>query len=272
MSTELDAQSIIDSATRAAEPTIIGETLALVTVPDGGRVEIVDLEARQAPYRARPARKRGTFAVHNAESFCAYLNKHGVESSEVWADTIGNRIVGVIDAHASTEAGWADHRVTYAVQQTPAWQAWATHDGKLLDQATFAELIEDRSVDIVRPSAADMLELAQTFQATVGVSFESSKLLSSGERQIEYRETVDAKAGKAGRLEIPKDFDLALVPFEGADPYKVTARFRFRITDGALRIGYRLQRPQDVLREAFEGVVGDVETAVTQPVFRGVSP
>ncbi|WP_310962108.1 DUF2303 family protein [Nocardioides terrisoli] len=280
LSTSGDAQAIIDTATRAAEPTIVGDNLALVVVPDQGRVEVVDIEAKLASYRDHPQRKRGSFTVHNAESFCDYLAKHGVSATEVWADTIGNKIVGVINAHGGTKAGnevpaaagWADHRVTYAVQHTPAWKAWVEHNGKLLDQATFAELIEDRAVDIVRPSAADMLELAQHFYASKGGAFESSKLLSSGESQLVYREEIDAKAGRAGRLDIPKDFDLALVPFEGADTYKVTARFRFRIVDAALRVGYRLQRPEDVLREAFEGVVGQVESTVTEPVFRGVSP
>lgn len=262
-----NAQAIIDTATRAAEPHETFPGVYIVTVPDGGDVQVIDMEKQLD----EPRRKSGSFAVHDAASFCAYLKKHGGERSEVWADAIGHRIVGVVNAHGNGGAGWADHRVTYAAQLTPAWLAWATNDGELLNQSAFAELIEDRAVDIVKPSAADMLELAQTFQATVGVRFESSKLLSSGERQLAYREEVDAKAGRAGRMDVPKEFTLALMPFEGAEIYKVTARFRYRISDGALRVGYRLERPEDVLREAFEGVVSAVEAAVTQPVFRGVS-
>lgn len=283
-----NTQAVIDTATRAAEPTVLDRTERFhsVVVPAGGTLEVIDLEKQLDRYRERPRRKQGTFRVHDAESFVSYLGKHGLPESEVWADVTTSNLIAVVNAHATEAildepgadavdadqgAGWADHRVEYAVRPTQAWTTWLSSDGKLLDQNSFAELIEDRAVDIVAPAAADMLELAQTFQATIGVSFESSKLLSSGQRQLEYKETVDSRAGHRGRLEIPKEFTLGLVPFEGADPYKVTARFRYRITDGQLRIGYRLERPQDVMREAFLGVVDKVSEAVSQPVYRGVS-
>lgn len=276
-----DMQAVIDAA-RIGEAVPVGMSHLAFPLPDGGHVKVVDIESLVAPYRANPARKTGTFHAHDADTFAAYLAKHGTDDTEVWADVTGAKIVGVIDAHESAAgpvgefgplAGWAQHRVVYTVAHTKAWKAWTAHDGQLLSQSDFAELIEDRALDIVRPSAADMLELSQTFQATIGVNFESSKLLSSGERVLEYRETVDAKAGRAGKLEIPKDFDLALVPFEGADPFKVTARFRYRITDGVLRVGYRLTRPDDVLREAFESVVTALSRMDGTPdvIFRGTS-
>lgn len=276
-----DTGEIIAAAMAAARPTTFGDNeLATYIVPEGAKVETVDVAYYLDRYREHPRRKVGNFKVQDAQSFIAYLAKHGVTDSEVWADSVGAQIVGVINAHEGVDgpvgpdgplAGWGDHRVTYAVQTTTAWDAWAERDGQLMDQSTFAELIEDRAIDIIDPSAADMLELAQTFQATIGVKFESSKLLSSGERQLEYREQVEAKAGRAGQLVIPKAFKLALRPFEGAEVYGISARFRYRMADGALRVGYRLERPDDVLREAFEGVVKQVEDAVEQPVFRGVS-
>lgn len=269
-----DAQAVIDAATRAAGAMPVdperGRFVAF-SVPAGGDVEVVDLDALADKHRDTPKRKAGAYAVHDALSFIAYLGKHGTDATEVWADAAGCRIVGVLDAHGSQDAGWGGHRVTFAVQHTEAWRAWTALDGKLIEQAALAEHLENRAVDIVRPSAATMLEVAETFQATIGVNFESSKLLSSGERQFLYRETVDSKAGRAGQLEIPKDFDLALTPFEGASMYKVKARFRYRITDGALRVGYKLERPTDVIREAFSDVVTIIEGAVEAPVLRGVS-
>ena len=275
-----DAQAIIDTATAAALPApLVGGRLHAIAVPAGGSVQVIDIEEHLEKFRERPLRKTGTYAVHDGESFVAYLAKHGLDhETEVWADVTKARIVGVINGHLGTTgdglhdyAGWADHRITYDVQYTDAWLAWAKHDGKLLQQSQFAEHIEDRSIDIIRPAAADMLELAQHFQASSAASFESSKLLSSGQRQFEYKETVDAKAGRRGQLEIPKDIELALTPFEGASPYRVLARFRYRITDGALFVGYKIERPADLLREAFLGVVEKIEEGIEAPVFRGVS-
>lgn len=269
MTTNSDAQAIIDNALRSAQPHPVDETgkIQAFVVPVDSNVVLIDTEQ----YEDGPWRKKGRYAVHDADSFVGYFNKHAAIEAEVWADMVNSRIVGVCNAHSAGDAaGWEDHRVTYAVQQTLAWQAWVALDGKLLDQSRFAEHIEDRTVDIVDPSAAHMLELAQTFQATIGVSFESSKQLSSGERQLSYRENVDAKAGKAGQLDIPQAFKLALRPFEGADLFGVTARLRYRITGGQLAIGFRLERPEDVLREAFSSVVEQVEEGVSVPVLRGV--
>lgn len=272
-----NAQAIIDTAIAAADPVGLndGGRFFSVVIPDGGRLEVIDLEEKLDLHREAPRRKTGTYQVHDAETLVAYLAKHGDLDSEVWADVVGSKITAVLNAHRSADDGehaprWEDHRVAYQVKHTEAWQAWIGHDGKLMSQTDFAEHIEDRAIDIVVPSGAEMLELAQTIQATIGVSFESSKRLSSGERQLEYRETVDAKAGKKGQLDIPETFALAVRPFEGADTFKVVARLRYRIDGGNLRIGYRLERPNDVLREAFLSVVATVEERVEQTVFRGV--
>lgn len=276
-----DAQAVIDVAMDAAGTQPVDESFRFHTavVPAGGKVEVIDLEQHLEQFRDRPRRKKGLYTVTDAGSFVAYLEKHALPETEVWADVERSKVTAVINAHAADSvedataadrgANWEDHRLGFSVKHTDAWKAWAKYDGTLLDQSTFAEHIEDRAIDIIRPAAADMLELAETFQANIGVQFESSKALSSGERQFEYREQVDAKAGRRGHLEIPKDFDIAVRPFEGADVYKVLARFRYRITDGVLRIGYKLERPTDVLREAFLGVVSEIEGSVEAPVYRG---
>lgn len=268
-----DTQAVIDTAIRAAAPNELDNDgrLYTVVVPADGKVQVIDVEEHLEKFRETPRRKIGTYNVHDAESFNAYVAKHGDDSTEVWADVKAARITGVLNAHENGAAypRWEDHRVVYAVQHTPAWLAWAKLDGHMGDQSTLAEHLEDRALDILSPSAADMLELAQTFQATIGVTFESSKRLSSGERQLEYREQVDAKAGKAGQLGIPDSFVIAMRPFEGADPFKLTARLRYRITGGTLRIGYKLERPEDMLREAFLTVVENVAEGISVPVFRG---
>ncbi len=279
-----DTQPIIDAATRAAGPQNLDDDGRFHTLvaPDGS-FKLVDLEkVRDATeFAHKPRRKEGTYRVHDAQSFVEYLAKHHDADTEVWADAVAAKITGVLDAHEQTDgsipgARHEQHRVEYAVLFTEAWKAWAKYDDQLIDQESLAELFESRSIDIVTPSAADMLELAQSFHATTSSSFESSKRLSDGQSQFEHRQNIDATAGKKGQLTIPASFEIGLKPFEGADAFKVTARFRYRITNGVLRIGYKLDRPEDVLRQAFLSVVENVEEGIAakeitlnSPIFRG---
>lgn len=276
--THNDTQAIVDVALASAEPSPLAEGRDyVVMVPAGGHVERIDNDLDI--YRDRPRRKVGRVVVHDAASFVAYLDKHAVADTEVWADVPAARLVGVVNAHGPSDAsvaerpwgraGWGDHRVDLVLHPTPAWKAWAAKDRVMLGQVDFAEHVEDRLVDFVAPTGADMLELAQSFHATRSVKFDSSQRLASSETQLRYHEETEAKAGRRGDLAIPDTFELGLTPFEGAPAYRVTARLRYRITDGVLRLGYVLDRPEDVLRSAFLDIVEAVEQRIDQTVLRG---
>lgn len=264
-----EADAIAGIAAFASAPAQVHPGVFVTKVPNDARVETLDFTG--ASFMDKPRRPRGSWEVHSAVSLIAFLKKHGLSESEVWADRIRHRVVAVVNANGGSDGapGWGDHTALFAVQHTKAWEAWTKLDGKFVDQARFAEHIEDRLLDITSPPGAEMLEIAQSISATVGVRFESSKRLSDGERQFEYRETVDAQAGKAGRLEIPPHIEIGLRPFEGAPAYKVKARFRYRINGGDLLLAYALERPEEVINEAFDAVVAEIQDAVDQPVFFG---
>lgn len=273
-----NAQAVIDAATRAALPQKLdadGRFHSIVS-PDGA-VKVIDLEVERdkAEHAHKPRRKTGEYRVHDADSFVAYLAKHADANTEVWADAVAAKITGVLDAHDVDQPRHEEHRVVYGVLLTEAWKKWTAFDGQLLDQEDFADLVEERAIDVVQPTGAEMLEIAQTFRATVGANVESTVSLSTGQRQFAYREEIDGKAGKTGQMEIPETFTLGLRPFEGADAFKITARLRYRLRNGQLRIGYKLERPEDVIREAFLSVVEKVQAGVADlgriesPIFLG---
>lgn len=276
---EHDTQAIINTAIEAATPKPIdedgeGRFFSLV-VPAGASAQTIDLEELRNQFRATPRRKKGGFTAQNAETFAEYILKHHGDSdgTEVWADVPSLTILGVLNAHGGAEAGWGDHRVRFTAQTTPAWRAWAKYDGKMLDQVEFAEHIEQRLIDVRNPTGATLLELAQTFHATSSAAFKSSQMLASGERKFAYEETVKATAGQNGEITIPRVFELAFEPFEGStSKWKVIARLRFRIKDGHLTLGYVLERPEDILRDAWLEVVDDVQTRIAVadiPVWQG---
>jgi uncharacterized protein YfdQ (DUF2303 family) len=236
---------------------------------DGLEHKLVDIRAQlREDEQQAPARKTGAYTVTDVPSFVQALAKHGLEQTELWAHDASSSIRAVINAHqGDANAGHEDYAITLQLQRTDDWKQWTATDGQLKPQLDFAEFIEDHLPNFVKPTGADMLELAQTFQATTRVDFESSQRVASGETQLTYKENQNASAGKTGRLAIPDTFEIALQPFERGETYRVQARFRYRIANGSLLLGYRLTRPKDVLRDAFDQVVAKVGADTKRQVW-----
>jgi uncharacterized protein YfdQ (DUF2303 family) len=271
--TETDA--VAEVARLAVKPQSL-DTLTTYAVPTATGVQVIDLDTDEHRRRegANPRRKTGNVALTEHASFATYVNDHGVTgASSLWADRDQGRIVAVINDHGThaldDEPDWRDHRATLTLRLTPAWKAWASASGQFVDQAAFAEFLEDRALDVVDPDAARLLEVATSIEATKSAAHKNAVRLESGEVRVRYEETIDARAGQAGELTIPSRIELALSPYEGMDPYRVTARFRYRLGNGQLRLGVVLDRPEDVVRAAFGDVVDAVSEATGFTVLHG---
>jgi uncharacterized protein YfdQ (DUF2303 family) len=266
-----DAEAIIETAIRSTEPHEIDpEAVNVIVVPEGGSHQVIDLR-REERHLGQPRRKRGTIQLRTADSLIQYAQVHDVDDgrSALFADRMLLRVVGVFNGPNTQEPGWADHRAVLQLQVTPEWSAWMGRNGILGNQVEFAEHIEDRLTDIAEPPGATLLELAQTFEATTAAAFRSAHRLQDGQVQFRYEEQVDAKAGSAGDLTIPSEFTLVLAPFEGTEPRAIKARLRYRVSGGNLKIGYILNRPDDILREAFDEVLVALEQATGLTPYHG---
>lgn len=262
-----NAQVIVDTALRTAPPVILepGKVHAFNTP---GGVQKFDLTGPE--YTGIPPRKAGTTTVRDARSWSAYFTKHSIDASEVYADSERLTVTAVLDAHAADEPSWGNHRLVLSLRTTDAWKQWLKNDGELLGQEDFAEFLEDHLPELLDPSSADMLEIAQSLQANTKVDFQSGIRLATGQRQFQYVETQTTKAGQKGQLTVPETFVIGLIPFEGSEGYRLTARLRYRITDRGLRMGYKLERPDDILRTAFADVVNEIDADIEQPILNGM--
>ncbi|MGA6223508.1 DUF2303 family protein [Streptomyces umbrinus] len=261
-----NAQVIVDTALRSGQPhpLEIGKYYAFVTP---GGLQKVDLTGPE--HTGTPSRKAGTTTVRDADSFAAYYDKHHDANTEIYADAERLTVTAVLDAHTAGDARWEGHRLHLALRETAAWKQWLRLDGELMDQDAFAEFLEDHLPELLEPSSADMLEIAQSFQAAQKVDFQSASRLSSGQRKFEYVETVNAKAGQKGQLTVPETFVIGLVPFDGSEGYKLTARLRYRIGANGLRLGYKLERPDEIRKTAFADVLKVIGERVDSPVMNG---
>lgn len=257
---------VIDEITRQAVEPVPLEPLTSYLIPAGK--EIVDTGEQFAD---RPARKSGEYAPATVQAFIDYVDEHHTQATTIWVDKIRHRVTAVLNDHDKTSAGWGDYVARLQLLQTPEWKHWALHDGKWLDRDTFAEHLQD-GVDTIRvPDAATLLEIAQSIQGVVKADFKSAQRLDNGEVSFKYHEEVEATAGRAGHLEIPASFDLLVAPFYGEQPEILHARLRYRIRSGQLTIGYKLDRPLDVIQACVDRIserliaVGLVRTFMGEP-------
>ncbi len=264
-----EAQIVADLAQRAADPHPLSDGVWGVVLAGDARHDLIDVE----PHLAHPRRKRGTISVDRPVSLAAYVNAHSGPGTALYADQRRLRVVAVLNDHVPEGdvscPGFGDYRAVLDLLPTPEWTAWRTASGKWMGQEDFADFVEEHVDDVVTPPGADLLELARTFEATKGAQFRSAVRLDSGQRQLTYSETIDARAGQSGQVVIPERFTLGLAPFDGVDAYRIEARLRYRIGEGALRLAFVLDHADRVQRCAFDDVVQTVEADTARPVFFG---
>lgn len=87
--------------------------------------------------------------------------------------------------------------------------------------------------------------------------------LDSGQVRLECKETVTAKAGQKGHIDIPTELELLLRSYIGGPVYVVVARFRYRLRGSQLGLGIVLQRPQEILDAAFADIVTEIRDEKT---------
>lgn len=249
-----EAEAIAAIAQEAAVPSELDpDQIFSVTVPAGADHKVVDLER----FLPAPRRARGNDRPATVDALTQHVQRHwDPEVSTIWVHPTSGLITAVLNDHGiSDQIGWRDHRSTLNLQHTPEWLFWKAKDGSLLNQVQFAEHIEEGLDEIRKPAAAEMLELAQTFHATRSGSFSSANRLHSGEVKVHYDETLEAKAGASQDISVPTEFTLGISPFIGEDAYEVTARLRWRLDrEGKLQLGYKLDRPDAIIRDALENV------------------
>lgn len=276
-----EVESVAELARQAASTELLAPGAVYAVPGKDGEIKVVNTD----DLAEHPRHTRAVRRARDAASFNAYVHKHGLAGrTEVWADSVSSSIVAVLDAHGGEgkEPGWEFHKVSLDLELTKSWIAWMARDGGTSDngwwddQEEFAEFIETRALDVEVPDAATLMEIILSIQASSNHSFESSRRLPDGQIQFSYKEEIGGSAGTRGNLEIPKTIGLILQPYVGGPRVRVAARFRYRINGGNLRLGYVLERPQEVLDTAFVDIVTLIRNGKTheddgKPTFEGLA-
>lgn len=212
-------------------------------------------------YRGRPDRIRQARQIATEASFIEYISRWQPGGSpELLACRESLYLHCTLDGHSSDDAGqwvpsWCEHSARYNCPLDRRWEAWTGRDRHKFTQVGFAEWIEDHHEDFAEPAASDLLDLAVNLQIHRNAAFSSQVQLASGEFNFSFSET-----NASGTVAVPAEIAIAVPVFVDGVVYKVRARLRYRLTEGALGIWYELIEPERYVDDAFGEVVSSVET------------
>lgn len=247
-------------------------------VPMGTQLQALEVDERNLPHPPR-ATLRPVF--RRIDSAIRYLEQWKGADTTVFAEAATREVIAIIDYHApgilpqiplaaggdarDTLYSHCDHIATFQPEAAAEWQAWGGADRTWMSQEAFAEFIEEHATDVVEPTAADMIEMALAFQSHRQVTFKRALRLESGAVNLTFS---DEEQGN-GSVDVPQVFRIQIPLFRGMDPVELTARFRYRIRDGELRMAYLLHRAEQRIDMAFSEMVQQLEDATALKVLWG---
>ena len=233
---------------------------------NGLQVKEVDIRAYTPGLLSSP--EAGTRTVTDTVSFLAELDRFKLDdASTLWGDETRGRIVAIYNDHTNESAGHRDNKLELVLRVDEDWANWHQLSDKYMPQSEFGDRVEELLHTVVEPSQAELMEVIDSIRATSKGSFESSIVRATGSSVLEWREDVQTTAGKANKLEVPREIVLALRPFEGLATYKVPAWFRTRVSGGRLELAIKLKPTRPVVRRAWSDLVEGIEEGTTKPVL-----
>ncbi len=297
------AQTVHEITDRLSEVEIVeaagdtGDGAYFLSVPKGR--ELKELEPYFEKLRETPRRLQGTARLHDADSLIAHVNRFKDDGSALFLEARNPgsmTLTAVYDyAQGFGSPRWGGHRALYEFPLAEEFAAWQGSNKKSMDQAEFAEFIDDRILDIVAPPPAEdgpegehyepieryaqsiggsfagpqrMMELSRGLSVKAEHHVEAHVKLESGEGAIRFAETH--KAGDGGEVKVPPLFQIAVPLFEKGAVYRLAARLRYRVKGPAVVWVYELFRLRETVDHAVGELAGHVAAETGLPLLRGV--
>lgn len=274
------------------EPSVDQVEGQVALVPEGQK--LVSVKPFLDEYLAKPRRRRGQARVKDVQSFVDLTSRFASAESLVFANPAREKpqFLAVLDYHpatmVATDADWGEHKILYEPPLSDEWKAWNDRNGKSMQQAEFAEFVEDRISDVLDASIdgdpglkelatlvggsfaspSTLVQLSRGLQVRVESTVRNVVTLDSGEIDIVY--TEEHKDGVAGNhLKVANLFAIAIPVFYNGEKYRIPVRLRYRVQGGRMTWYYQLIRPERSFDDAFEGIVATVEKDTNLGVVLG---
>lgn len=206
--------------------------------------------------------------LNTLDAFITYVKDWRRDATVIFANQEQRSLRALIDYHEdSQKPQWADHSANYTAKLSRQLEAWSNKNGQGLDQALFADFIEERVLDVSQPSGAELLELATNLQVITKATFGSVIKLPSGEFDLRYSEEQQQQ----GSVKVPEKIVLGIPLYHNGPAYQLTVRLRYRVRDGKVVFSYKIVDLDLALEHAYNEIVTKVTAELqTTKVYQGI--
>ena len=265
-----------DVAAALAAGGALGEPRTAIQLPDpaGGEpgvytvvpkdYEVKDLET----FLPRPLRIKQDVTIQDAESFINYAKEFMTGATLIFFDVQQETFVAAFEYHEISKPSWNEHTASFKPRRSVEFETWLATNRKQMTQVDFARFLEENLPDIVEPPAAELLQVALTFEAKKSVEFSSGVRLANGQIQFQYDEVVRGTAQK-GTIEIPEKFVLGIPIHVNGPAYRIDVRLRWRLQEGKVVFWYELVRPHRLIEHALKEISQKIATDTGLPIIAG---
>lgn len=274
-----------------------GAELTAIFDVDGAAVPVAVLPAGKTlqsvkrlldEYRSHPERICGTATLATLTSLIDHVHRFKAPHSALFArrDRSAPSITAVYDYSDLGQPRYGVHRAIYACPLSDAWKAWNGVHAKWLDQAAFAEFLEDRITDVVLAEAGDtsleqladqiggrfagpaaLMTLSRGLQVNVASVVKQAVSLATGEIAVQYEE--QHRDGAGAPITTPNLFCIAIPVFDAGAPYRIPVRLRYRVVSGKITWAFHLYRAEAAFDDAFREACEQATAETGVPLFFG---
>ena len=239
-----------------------GQPGVYTVVPKDYKVE--DLES----FLPRPLRIKQGVTIQDADSFINYAKEFMTGATLIFFDVTNEAFVAAFEYHEISKPSWNEHTASFKPRRSVEFETWMGSNRKQMTQVEFARFLEDTQPDIVEPPAAELLQVALTFEATTKAEFSSGVRLNNGQIQFTFNQEVRGTAQK-GTIEVPSEFVLGIPIHVNGPAYRMAVRLRWRLNEGKVVFWYEIVRPHRLIEHALKEISQKIATDTGMPILAG---
>lgn len=269
-----EAATIAELAREGVQPTIVkaDDGREFLIVPEG--MSKHDIPDEHGLKRTEPRYLAQAVTLQTVDSLVVYVDRFKGADTILFADISANAITAVVDFHTAAkgdkhapEPRRAAHRATMTLPYAEEWKTWTGIHGHLKEQIEFARFLEENGGDVTAPTGAELLEACRDLQAHRKVNFVKAVRTATDNESFEYSDDTEART--RGGIELPTKFQLKIPVYFGEPPTELYAFLRWRLDEGALKLGVALHRAEHVRQAVFKQIVLAVGDRTGCPVVFG---